>query len=343
VTVKRATFFPYAFASEALSLEIAEVRIDRRVATRCVDREHRAVALHEARDWATAQVTVMCSGTPELAAALLPDPEGASPEWRCHLLALCSATRLRQAVALEGSSHGPWSGTLALARYEVFGPVRIESVLSRGADARQRPTGRAFRMGARLATSARWTVQADEPRAAPGRYLSVRWEDFASSAIPALRDHADQVFFLEVSIGAQAPVLWLNSGIEELQAVLDSKGTHGACAAVRNALFDSIAQPVWMSLLMAAVEAIDEQFDEATDPAEAPLGEGWHVAVLESRGSVIYRDLDERDAAHRLAKELRDPGAREKLIPRLSAAVQRQVDLAKSTRGLLAVLGNGAS
>ena len=252
-------------------------------------------------------------------------------------------TRFRRAVALGGPPLGPWTGTLALNRDEVFGPVRIESVLSREADARQRAPGRAFRLGARLATSARWTLQADEPRAAPGRSLSVRWENFASSSLPALREHADQVFFLEIGSGAQPPVLWLNSGIEELQPVLDSKGTHGPRAAARNALFDSIAQPVWMSLLMAAVDMIQGQLDEALDSAEAELCEGWPVAVLESVGSVIYADMDERDAALRLAERWADPSARQELIPLLSAAIEKLLDLAKSTRGLLAALGDGGA
>ena len=111
-----------------------------------------------------------------------------------------------------------------------------------------------------------------------------------------------------------------------------------------DALFDSIAQPVWMSLLMAAVDVIDdEQLDEALDPAEAQLGDGWHVAVLEAVGSVIYEDMHERDAAFHLAVRLADPGAREDLIPLLSAAIETRLDLAKSTRGLLAALGDGGA
>lgn len=332
MTLKRALFFPYPYEGESLPLSIEQVIVDGRARTGLVRAAANTVALHEVPGWSSAKLLLSCEVPEDLAARVLPEDERGAPPWRCTAVTLCRPTRWRAGTPLEQRSATRWGGDVELRAEEVQGPVRLTVVLTRTAEAEAKagaPFARAE--GARLASSHSWTIQVTDPHAAPGRYLAVRWENFAASTVDALRQQAKHVYFLELDSSRGAPVLWLNSGVEDLQSVLDSKATHGPRAATRNALFDSIAQTVWVTLVVAAAEHLADRIEEEEDEA----GAGWQELVLEAIAPGVFPDLEEPEAARRLALELRTPARRSLILQSIVTAVQDRLDLVKSTRGLI--------
>ncbi|MDQ3264001.1 MAG: hypothetical protein M3Y59_10100 [Myxococcota bacterium] len=171
-----------------------------------------------------------------------------------------------------------------------------------------------------------------------GKYLRIRWEDFAKSELGVLQQNDHQIYFLEIEGEGGGPILWLNSGVEDLQTVLDSKASSGPRAATRNALFDSIAQPVWLALVMRAARKFAErEEDDAGEPFESEGG-GWEESVLATIAEEVFPDEESEKAVSDLAQGLSDPEQQVDLLQRVSLAVQRHLVLQKSTVALLRAL-----
>ncbi len=337
MTLNRTVFFPYPYEGETLSLEVGRVWIDGRERKGFSDPERRLVSLHELPGWREGSLEVSCRPPPGLAQRTLPANEWEAPGWRCDVIGLCGPTRWRLPFRLDGPPEGPWTGKVHLRRDALQGVARLTAQLTRARDTTRRGPF-ASRMGAKLASAPDWQLRIDDPRMSAGKYLRIRWEDFAKSELGVLQQNDHQIYFLEIEGEGGGPILWLNSGVEDLQTVLDSKASSGPRAATRNALFDSIAQPVWLALVMRAARKFAErEEDDAGEPFESEGG-GWEESVLATIAEEVFPDEESEKAVSDLAQGLSDPEQQVDLLQRVSLAVQRHLVLQKSTVALLRAL-----
>jgi hypothetical protein len=114
----------------------------------------------------------------------------------------------------------------------------------------------------------------------------------------------------------ETPELWVNADHERIAAVLDSKGTVGRHARLREVMFDQIAQGVWTQLFLRV--ARDYVLNEETTYS-------WHDAVLD----LVLRDVfpEVRSAVERRDRLTEAWEDLPVLLTRLDAALQRRSDV----------------
>jgi hypothetical protein len=127
----------------------------------------------------------------------------------------------------------------------------------------------------------------DEPPFPPGGNLKVEWTDFAAE--PGL----DPKHLFAIRERGGEPVILLNQGFPEAVSVLESKGTHGAKARVRDATYQMIVHQGWSSLLSTALKSLLEAESESTaEEAVSEIG-GWQERILRSWAPHLMPDSDD--------------------------------------------------
>jgi hypothetical protein len=169
-----------------------------------------------------------------------------------------------------------------------------------------------------------------DPPELKGDRLEIRFERFKE--VDSLKEYADTVYKLDLNSGDN-PVLFINTGITGLQQILDYRASHGGKAAVRDALNHSIAQAVWLELIISAAPEVN--------PDDLP--DDWRGAVIRKAAKWLFPTKPLQETVPILVKGLTDTNTgtfeRNALIGSLSAAVQRAVPLQKSARNLLTSYG----
>ena len=227
------------------------------------------------------------------------------------MVAQCPGTFLRSAVRATAISPETQI-ELSLRRDDLAGSVHVQAFLVRAEETRGVP-GFATASGARLADSRPWELRVDRVREMRGEYLDVRYLHFTEEATVPTRDWKN-LYLLRMD--QEVPELWLNADHERIVAVLDSKGTVGRHARIREVAFDQIAYGVWTQLFLRSARDY-VQSEEVTYP--------WQEAVLD----LLLRDLypEVRSATERrerLGDEWEDLPS---LLVRLDAALQRRGEL----------------
>lgn len=323
---KRQIFFPYRFAGEVLDLKVVAVELDNKPTATLVGGTT-VVDLQHHPNWTNCSFRLEVGIDQRATADLLPPDEQNGPPWRVVVAVTSAATRWRQGFTLQpvGSETSKWVGTLQFCRSAVAGSLTLQAFLVRSSPRQGPATPYAVRTGARLASSVPWLVHIDPPKVPPGKMLDVRWEDFAQSTNQRLASRSSNVYYLDLQ-GAM-PILWLNRRVPDMEPVLNSAATSGEKATIRNTLFDSIAQAVWMSLVLDSTYSIP---DDATEPAE-----DWQKAVFDQFAPAIFPGSSEDLAKEQLLQMVRDPSQTANLAEMLPSIIQARLDLAKSTKALL--------
>lgn len=328
--LKKALFYPYAFAEEELNIEILDAIVDSNSFSDRINLQTLALNLQDISDWKTASLKVRITLPDNAAERLLPVKERSSPPWRALVSLSCERTRWRRGypLSMEGDK-ATWEGSLEIERQLLRDTVKIRAYLVRTASGSVIDPEFADRKGTRLASSPQWELQIDHTRLPPGNYLDVRWENFNTSDHPVRVRTPTLLYYLDFTDAI--PVLWLNEGIDDLKPVLMSLGTVGSRAAVRNILFDSIAQSVWVGLVMHAATAAGD--DESEPPEE------WQRGILLQFAPLVYSDCSRELAVEQLISAAKDREQIPTLIELILVAVQSKLNLAKSTGGILNILG----
>lgn len=322
--VKR--FFPYTVISETIPVSVSTLRLDGQVANHLADAKRMVVDLSGSGSWSKMELEleVRLDGL-SVERAL---HSGERAEDVCQLVATlnCAASRVRRGWQMTTSDGSVWVTTVTAERRELRDVAEVEACVVRSAPARALNSSLASRRAARLGASRQWRVYVDEPPVLPGRHLRVEWENFGESQDPRLRAASKSVYYL--SLTESTPVLLLNAGFQGLRAILDNKARSGRMACIRDALFDSIAQPVWHALLEFTLAAIRQEGD-------AEGLEEWQQAVLRRLAQLMFRELDAEDAFERLLENCRKPEMAGELREKSVQAVADQVRLTRSTSALL--------
>ena len=260
----------------------------------------------------------------ETAALVLPSAEHGRPPVRLVAAAVDEAGWYRPSAVLVQGESG-CAGRLDLVPADATGEVELEAIAVRTADVGAGTDERfASRAGMRVASSAAVRVLTREPARVPGGALDVRWEDFGTSQHPERKRRSDRIFHLETT--SEPPILWLNRANPDLVAVLESRGTRGPKAMVRDLVDQAIAMPVWYALVHAASLSVTRDED-----GTATVREGWRRGLLARIAPRLHPGIGREVAYQRLLDELLEhdevdvPG-REWLAERMVSAVADEVD-----------------
>ncbi|MFI6451921.1 hypothetical protein ACIBF6_10225 [Streptosporangium amethystogenes] len=269
------TLFPYRTLLGEISLEVKEARLDGRLLPlTMISAVERVVALHqiERDDWERARV-VFRMRTPEE----LTKPD----EWAdvaCVAVLAEKKTNLRIVTPLKRQPDGSWIGVVELHRDWHAGQAEVEGLVAATVD------GVAGRVIAR--TERNWTVDLRAHTPTRKKTVKTLWVDFASDDNPYLNPYRMDPWAVEAA--GDEPVVYLNSGFEGLQFVLESNMR--ADRAVQDTIAGQIAVDCWTALFNTAAYAISTEDDQPQWPG------GWHESVLRRMLPDVFPDRSPDDA-----------------------------------------------
>jgi hypothetical protein len=336
VTIKRQRFLPYAYGERRLGLGITEVRAGEEALDldAVYDDGRRELDLREhAGHTEPVAIGVELDGVDQaLLASVLPAGEVAGPPLRFVVVVQDEGGWYRTTAPLR-ELDGGLRGTLEVVPADSTGVLTVEAIALRTAAASEPDPRFASGRGMRVASSHSLTIRTREPVASPGGALDVRWEDFTKSTHPERKRRSERVFYLEVT--HEPPVLWLNQGVPDLRAVLDSKGTHGQRAVIRDLINRTIALPAWYALVHVASLSVTQ--DEESRPT---VPDGWRRGLLARIAPRLHPGVARETAYGRLLEELwalRHEEERDgtELIERMVAAIEDELSLADVARRAL--------
>lgn len=320
-------FFPYRYQDNGVTMKITNVHIDGLLRPELIQPDIATVDLVAKSDWKIVDIDVEAQIAPQVPDAVLPEGERAKKPWHVVVVATSMMGNTRQ-IGWRQSEHlipsGPdkinWAGCVRLSYNDIGAVVRLRAFVTRSDSSPAPQDEYADEPGLRLAASEEWVVQVDPRSIPPGKSMKIEWINFRSCGKTYLNEVADSLYYLD--LGQDFPILYLNEDIPDLKTVLSAEGHVGPRAAIRDALFRSIAQPVWTALaVLAATNAVEEE-------SERPE---WQRSVLDQIAPHIYKDESEEDAVKRLVSEGKDPNGRTVLLQKLMPAVQHYLDLKKVT------------
>jgi hypothetical protein len=167
----------------------------------------------------------------------------------------------------------------------------------------------------------------DEPPTPTGTGIETRWVDFRDD--DGLPD--GNLFALRLE---ERPVILLNNGIPAAYAVLSSKGTHGAAARIRDAIFAQIVHQVWSSLLGHCFLDVLRVGPEDPETALDRLS-SWEAQVVEDWALDFVPAEQDREAATRLLVQRLLTSGSTVVLEMLPDVIQTRLDTVKGFQGLV--------
>ncbi len=304
---RRERFLPYRYARAGIEMSVTRCLLDETDEV-IPDTESHLIELDF--PWTNAALNLSVHVPEPVLQAVLPPSQ--TPEMLDLLLVVrCPATFLRFAIRYP---HGELENgaKITLRRDQLSGAAQLQAFLVRSQGAPRR-SGFASTRGARLADSRSWELRIDRRRMRAGQHLEVRYHPFSTEPTVPARDRKN-LYLLRMD--QETPEIWLNSDHEQIAAVLDSRGTVGRIARIREVVFDQIAQGVWTQLFLRAA-------GDYVQSREAIYA--WQEVVLDLLLRDVFpeerRNTERRD---RLAEAWEDLPS---LLVRLDAALQRRSDM----------------
>lgn len=217
-----------------------------------------------------------------------------------------------------------YEAELQLSTTDFAGTLQISAVAARSTYAHSPEPGLAVDRGSLLAWSDVFKIQFSEPALPPGKFLDTAWRDFSKDDDVWLKAHASSLF--AVDPGTELPILLLNSSFHpDIRTILDSRGTTGRTARVRDAAFSFIGQGAWTSILSVvlgdvrrAVEECEE--DEAEALSNMPME--WKRFVFVDWAPYLFTEVTHPAEDRDFVAALASTDHEELVSKRLPTAVQ---------------------
>ena len=314
-------FYPWAHASHGLRLSVLSAELD----GRCVGPiPPRASALELGASWTRAELVLELRAPRRVVRRLVPKHERDAPPAAVLVTLRCDRSYLRERVGMQ-----PWEARederfifpLSLAREQLAGSVELDACLVRTASAQQGSRGVASLAGMRLAGARTFTLIIDELEPRAGNDLDIQYRSFAAD--PAIAGHLEGALY-RLELETDEPILYLNVDHEQVRPVLDSKGTRGPRARLRELLFERIEVGVWTQLVLRASARLVE---------DGELAYTWEGAILNQWLPRLYPEQTHED--ERRACLERDYQRLPSLLARLDGAMQVEGKLAQLATKLM--------
>lgn len=307
-------FFPYRTVAD-LRLE---TEVDPRL-PRGTDGSLHAFAL---ADDFTAVFTVSLDDP--VISTLVPISEQDDPPIEVSLRMSSIESRHRGMIPMQkvGSTY---ESPLHLSSSNFAGTLLVNAVVARTTFAHEPEAGLAIDRGSMIAWSEPVPIRFTEQTTPPGKFLDPLWLDFSQSEDPWLNQNTDALFVVEP--GSELPKLFLNSSFHpDIRTILDSRGTTGRAARVRDAAFAFVAQGGWTSLLSIVLSDVREAVDDASDldasEALANVPMEWKRSVFLDWAPELFPDVTPPAEARQYVEALISVDMEELMTKRLSVAIQ---------------------
>jgi hypothetical protein len=165
----------------------------------------------------------------------------------------------------------------------------------------------------RVASGKRYDVVVDRPGDEEPPAIDGETVSFAQTA--HLPD-GEKLYYLDFR-NESRPKLWINADHPRITDVLQSRGSVGAEARMRDVILDQISYGVWTQLLLRAGSAIDDQGNVEYE---------WQQMVLETFVRNLYDVGDLEEATRKFREDLRDPDSLPHVSDRIDRELQEYID-----------------
>lgn len=245
---------------------------------------------------------------------VFPRAERDSPPAKLYVAVRCHDTiyRDRTVVSEAPTEPGTYDVTVKLYKDDIRGSVELRPYLVRAVD-RDSEDKYAAKANFRVASGKNYTIIVDRP---PGEESpTIDGEEASFSQAPHLPD-GNKLYYLDFR-NESRPKLWINSDHPRITDVLQSRGSVGAEARMRDVVLDQISYAVWTQLLIRAASAIDEAGNVEYE---------WQQAILETFARDLYDISNLEEAMHRLRSDVNDRQTFPHLMERIDTCLQEFID-----------------
>ena len=246
--------------------------------------------------------------------AVFPQDERDIPPAKLYVTVRCHETiyRNREVVSQAPTRPDTYNISIRLKKEDIRETVELRPYLVRTKE-RDIQGEYATQKNFRVASGKIYTVVVDqpldeEPPAIDGERVSFS----QSNHLPG----GSKLYYLDFR-NESRPKLWINSDHPRITEVLQSRGSVGAEARMRDVILDQISYGVWMQLLVRASSAIDRNGDVAYD---------WQQAVLETFARNLYEVNDLEEATHRLRNDIGNAKTLPHVMQRIDDELQEYID-----------------
>lgn len=246
---------------------------------------------------------------------VFPEGEHASPPATLYVTVRCHETiyRHRNVASEPPTSSGVYSVEIPIQKEVFRGQIELRPYLVRGEEAQGISDRYASKPNTRLASGTIYTVFVDS--AEVEELPAIDGEHVSFSQNPHLPD-GEKLYYLDFR-NERRPKLWINADHPRITEILQSRGSVGAEARMRDVILDQISYGVWMQLLIRAGSAVDDNGNTEYE---------WQQTVLETFVRNMYGLDDLEEATLRLREEIRDPDQLPHLVERLDKELQEYID-----------------
>ena len=265
-------------------------------------------------DWETLTITATLEITDEVLEAVFPKKERERPPAKLYVTVRCHETIYRDRVVVSESPTpaGTYEVEIPIHKAQVRGSVELRPYLVRTTDW-DGDSQYANRQNFRVASGTIYNIVVDrpgdeEPPAIDGEHVS-----FSQTAhLP----EGEKLYYLDFR-NEKRPKLWINADHPRITEVLQSRGSVGAEARMRDVILDQISYAVWQQLVIRAGSGTDEEGNSEYE---------WQETVLETFARNMYEVDDLDEAIHRLQSDLEDPASLPHLMQRLDNELQEYLN-----------------
>lgn len=323
-------FLPYVFMPDAIAIAPESMAQGEKEVDIAPDYQARTLRLHDFAQNGPLRMTIrgdLRDGRRTLD-GVIPSTEHGAPPVAAHVTFESSDTFIRWgSEATLDPETGIFTMDVELDPSLMGSRLCVQPFVVRTSGQDSDPTF-AQQEGARVLSGMPWTFYFDDVPSREGPGLKPRWESFSTSSDPILKGNPRLLFHLNTE--GDEPILYLNSDYSDIKVVLDSEGTRGRKASLRDAMFAMISSHVWMGLTLAAIEYADED-GESTLP--------WVRNSIQHIGSLVYPDLGHEEASRKLVRTLRDDSSSSATLAEIRIAVLQQTQMGEKFEDLLVEVG----
>jgi len=246
--------------------------------------------------------------------SVFPEQERQNPPGKLYVTVRCHETIYRDKVTISEPSTKPgsYSIDLELPRSSFRGTVELCPYLVR-TEANNRTAEFASQKNFRVASGEIYRVVIDEP--ADEEQPAIDGEPVNFSQVSHLPG-GNKLYYLDFR-NESRPKLWINSDHPRITEVLQSRGSVGAEARMRDVILDEMSYGIWFQLLVRAGSAVTEDGNVEYE---------WQETILQTFARNLYEIDDLDEATRRLHSDLNDLDSLPHLITRIDAELQEYID-----------------
>ena len=267
-------------------------------------------------DWNTFTLHGKLHLPEETVQAVFPQDEQGQPPAKLYVTIRCHETIYRDRVVISEAPTRPgeYDVKLEIPKNTVRGTVELRPYLVRTQSrTTEEPNGYADQKNFQVASGTLYYVVIDRPDDEEPAAIDGEQVRFSQNA--HLPD-GNKLYYLDFR-NESRPKLWINSDHPRIAEVLQSRGSVGAEARMRDVILDQVSYGVWVQLLVRAGSAVD---------VEAEVEHEWQEMVLQTFARNLYDTNDLSEATRQLRDELSDPETLPHVIQQIDSELQEYID-----------------